>query len=233
MTIYNYADHVDAYPELTVAQRQRLGCEPGGTPLDDDGIIGRRTRSGIYLAPRAEHRLVDNMLRLSLLNAREEGGNNKGRWPAWLMGQQQLLGLTPEDIAQMSEGAIARWSGVQQGPFCAGTVTTAIALSYGPDQPASLSAKVLTQRWSRKPGQVIALADAQPGDLICWNRDGGGHIGVVAGRHDGVLLTVEGNGSRKNGAVGVYGYGLRDGAQRGTQYVILLARRQDLNPPEV
>lgn len=233
MTVYNYDQHVCAYPDLTLAQRQRLGVEPSGRPLNDDGIAGPKTRGGIYIAPRAEHHLVDAYLRLALLNAREEGGNNHGRWPALFMGQKELRGFTPEDIATMTEGAVAFWSKIKQGPFCAGTASTAIRLAYGDGQPQSLGAKQLGRRWAAKPGEVVQPHDAQPGDLVIWHRvaasgnPAAGHIGVCAGRANGIILTLEGNGSRKNGAIGLYGYSLREGAKRGTQQIVMLARRAD------
>lgn len=238
MTIHTYADHVHAYPYLTNPQRQRLGVEPSGKPLNDDGIIGPKTKSGIFLAPSHPHGLCAQMLRLSLLGAREEGRNNQGRWPAYLMGDRALRGMTPEQIAALGETAQARWSGVTQGPFCAGTVSTAVRLAYGDRQPWSLSARSLTRKWAEAPGQQVALATCEAGDLICWRREvegqpAAGHIGVVAGRSpSGLVLVLEGNGSRRGGAVGLYGYSLKGGAQRGTQSVILLARRADLNPQE-
>jgi hypothetical protein len=38
---------------------------------------------------------------------------------------------------------------------------------------------------------------------------------------------MEGNGSRKGGAVGLYGYDMRDGAKRGTGRIVMVARRAD------
>lgn len=236
MTTLTYDDHARTYPYLLTSQRQRLGVEPSGKPLDDDGIIGPRTKAGIYIAPVHAHGLCAQMLRLSLLNAREEGRNNQGRWPAYMMGERALRGLTPEQIAQLGETAQSRWSGVAQGPFCAGAVSTAIRLAYGDKQPQSLSARSLSRQWSHTPGVEVALSACEPGDLIAWRREvpgqpSAGHVGVVAGRSpSGLVLTLEGNGLRKNGAIGLYGYPLREGAKRGTQSVILVARRPDLNP---
>lgn len=234
MTTYTYDNHRNVYPDLTLEQRQRLGVEASGRPLNDDGIEGPKTRAGIYLAPVSEHRLVAAYLRLSLLNAREEGGNNRGRWPAYTMGQKELRGFTPEVIATMDATDVARWSKIKQGPTCAGTASTAIRLAYGEGQPQSLGAKQLGRRWAARPGEVVRLDDAQPGDLVIWHRvaasgnPAAGHIGVCAGRANGMILTLEGNGSRRNGAVGLYGYSLREGAKRGTQQIVMVARRADL-----
>lgn len=232
MNIYTYDQHLEAFPLLTTAQRQRLGVESSGHPLDDDGIAGPKTRAGLFVAPRSVHRLVDAYLRLALLNAREEGGNNRGRWPAYFMDQRQLTHLTPEQIAAMSAEEIRRWSKVRQGPTCAGTASRAILLAYGPGQPSSHGAKQLGERWARKPGEEVDLADVQPGDLVIWHREvegnpRAGHIGVCAARAPGLLLTLEGNGSRRDGAVGLYGYNTKAGAKRGTGAIVMIARRAD------
>jgi hypothetical protein len=96
MTTYTYTEHLAAFVDLDTATRQRLGVEPSGRPLDDDGLIGPKTRGGIFLAPVHGHRLVAQMLRLVLLNAREEGGNNRGRWPAWAMGEAMQIAPVEE-----------------------------------------------------------------------------------------------------------------------------------------
>lgn len=233
MNIYTYDQHLEEFPLLTTAQRQRLGVEPSGHPLDDDGKVGPKTRGGLFVAPRSEHRLVDAYLRLALLNAREEGRNNCGRWPAYFMGQRQLTHLTPEQIADMSAPDVTRWSRVTQGSWCAGGASTVIRLAYGDGQPSSWGARQLVRRWAAHPGRSVALMTAQPGDLIAWKRDvpgqpGAGHVGIVWGRSpSGLLLVLECNGSRKNGAVGLYGYSLRDGAKRGSLEVVQIARRAD------
>lgn len=233
--IYTYEEHVAAYPDLDVATRQRLGVEPSGLPLNDDGKVGPRTRSGLFVAPRAEHDLVDTALSLALLGAREEGGNNRGRWPGYFMGERALRDLTPAQIAALSPEDVARWSRVTQKSWCAGGASTIIRLAYGAGQPSSWGARQLVRRWAAKPGRTIFdVDDAQPGDLIAWKRDvpgqpGAGHVGIVWGRSpSGLLLVVECNGSRKSGAVGLYGYSLRDGAKRGKLEVVQLARRADL-----
>ena len=230
--IYTYDEHLAAFPDLDLSTRQRLGVEPSGHPLDADGKIGPKTRSGLFVAPRSEHRLVDAYLRLALLGAREEGQNNMGRWVAWLMGQKELIGMSPEAVAAMSAEEIARWSRVQQGSWCAGCASSAIRLAYGENQPWSKGAKQLGRRWAAKPGEELDPADAQPGDLVIWHREvkgkpWAGHVGVCAGREPGLLLVLEGNGSRKRGAVALYGYSTRDGAKRGTGRIVMVARRAD------
>ncbi len=232
--IYTYDAHLAAFPDLDTATRQRLGVEPDGTPLNADGKVGPRTRAGLFVAPRAEHKLVDTALSLVLLGAREEGGNNRGRWPGYFMGEKALRDLTPAQIAALSAEDVARWSRVKQGSWCAGGASTVIRLAYGAGQPQSKGARQLVRRWAAKPGRSVRLDDAQAGDLIAWKRDvpnqpGAGHVGIVWGRSpSGLLLVVECNGSRTGGAVGLYGYSLRDGAKRGKLEVVQLARRADL-----
>lgn len=233
MNVYTYDEHVAAFPDLDVATRQRLGVEPSGLPLNDDGKVGPKTRGGLFVAPRAEHKLVDTALSLALLNAREEGKNNSGRWPGYAMGERALTPLTPQQIADMDAADIARWSRVTQKSWCAGGASTIIRLAYGPGQPSSWGARQLVRRWAASPGRSVALNDAQSGDLIAWKRDvpgqpGAGHVGIVWGRSSsGLLLVLECNGSRRNGAVGLYGYSLRDGAKRGSLEVVQVARRAD------
>lgn len=232
MNTCTYDEHRAAYPDLDLATRQRLGVEPDGTPLNDDGIEGRRTRAGIYVAPRHEHKLVDNALRLVLLNAREEGKNNCGRWPAYLMARPADP-RTPEEIAALPPAEVARLARVKQGSWCAGGASTIIRLAYGPGQPSSWGAQQLVRRWAAKPGHEVRLDDAQAGDLVSWQRHvpgqpGAGHVGIVWGRSpSGLLLVLECNGSRKGGAVGLYGYSLKEGAKRGTSQIVMVARRQD------
>lgn len=232
--IYTYEEHVAAYPDLDVATRQRLGVEPSGLPLNDDGKVGPKTRGGLFIAPRAEHKLVDTALSLVLLGAREEGGNNRGRWPGYFMGERALRDLTPQQIATLSSEDVARWSRVKQGSWCAGGASTVIRLAYGAGQPQSKGARQLVRRWAAKPGRAVRLDDAQAGDLIAWKRNvpnqpGAGHVGIVWGcSPSGLLLVLECNGSRRGGAVGLYGYSLRDGAKRGKLEVVQLARRADL-----
>lgn len=225
MSTYDLAAHLALFPELTIAQRQRLGVEPSGAPLHDDGVVGPRTRSGIYLAPRAHHKLVDKAAWAALQGAREEGGNNRGQWPALFYGA----------LDELPELDAARWRTVQQGPWCAAFVSWCIREAYGAGHPQAWGARRLVRRWADAPGRKVSLAETQAGDLIAWRREvpgepAAGHVGIVAARANGLLLVLEGNGSRRHGAVGLYGYSLREGAKRGTskpQDAILFARRAE------
>lgn len=224
-TIYTLDEHIRHYPDLTLAQRQRLGIEPNGKPLDDDGVEGPRTRGGLFIAPGHPHALVQQAIRASLSGAKEEGGNNKGQWPALFYGA----------LDELPEVDAARWRSVEQGPWCAAFVSWCIRQTYGKGQPQAWGARRLTKQWAASPGRAVSLNEALAGDLICWRREApgepaAGHIGIVAGRSSGHLLVMEGNGGRRAGAVGLYGYDLRTGCVRGgskPQGVILVARRAD------
>lgn len=225
-TCHSLADHKRLWPDLTLAQRQRLGVEPSGAPLNDDGIEGPRTRSGIFIAPGHAHGLLQQAVRASLNGAREEGGNNRGVWPALFYGA----------LDELPEIDAARWRSIEQGPWCAAFASWCIREAYGKGQPQAWGARRLVRRWADRPGQEVTLHTAQAGDLIAWRREvpgepAAGHVGIVYGRAGGLLLVMEGNGSRRGGAVGLYGYDLRTGAKRGSkapQDAILFARRPDL-----
>lgn len=216
--------HIEAYPALTPTQRQRLGIEPDGTPLDDDGILGRRSRSGLYLAPDAAHPIVAKCVELALLGARESGGNNCGYWPRLFMTKT----TPPHDPA--ADQAV--WHGKKNGLWCAGFGGWIARQVYGPRAPYSWSARTLAQLWAAG-GERINLDDVQPGDAVCWRREepghpAAGHFAWCVDKTSELLITIEGNGARREGAVGVYGYNLADHARRGKrepQDLIILARR--------
>lgn len=224
MTVYSLEDHQRLWPDLTLAQRQRLGIEPDGTPLDDDAILGRRTRAGIYLEPDAWHPIVAKCVELALLGARESGGNNCGYWPRLFMNK-----LTPPHDPAADQ---AIWHGKKNGLWCAGFGGWVARQVYGPPAPYSWSARQLARLWAAG-GERVELEDVQPGDAICWRREdpengAAGHFGWAAAKTSELLITIEGNGSRRDGAVGVYGYSLADRARRGKrepQDLIIIARR--------
>jgi hypothetical protein len=220
-----YDEYRAAHPKHTIDQMQRLGVEPNGVPLKDEGVVGPKTRSGLFLNPDGQHELVETMIWLSLHNARESGGNNCGYWPAILMGMNNYVATDDQ----------RKWHGVPQGLWCAGTVSWAIWQTYGPGQPKSWGARELGRLWARRPGTVIKdLDDAQPGDVIVWRREAAdgnkaaGHVGVIGDKTDSLLLVMEGNGGRTEGAVGLYGYSLANEAKRGRRNpmeVLMIARR--------
>lgn len=220
---------------LPASTLQRFGVEPSGAPLADDGIVGPRTLRGLFVDPDTlTHPLTREMARLARLGAREEGDNNQGRWPAYLMGDKTLVDLTPEQIAAFAADQVARWRARTQGPWCAGCMSTVIRLAYGGGQPHSHGARELARLWARAPGRALKLGEAEEGDIIAWRREAAdgnpaaGHIGVVVTRTDDLLLVLEGNGGRRGGAVGLYGYTLKDDAARGRakdQEVLTIARR--------
>ena len=222
--IYTLADHKRLWPSLTLAQRQRLGVEPTGRPLDDDGIEGPRTRSGLYIAPDQDHALVMAAFKMALIGAREDGGNNCGYFPHIFMG---FLDYDPS-------ADHAPYRGKRQGLWCAGFASWVIRAVYGERAPRSWGARELTRKWATGGRRIPLVTLAEAGDVICWRREepgepAAGHVGIVVGRTDELLLVVEGNGTRRQGAVGIYGYSLAKRAKRGTeapQDVLMIARRQ-------
>lgn len=220
----------------TVQMMQRFGVEASGAPLKDDGIAGRKTMAGIYISPEdLAHPITIGLAEYAQLGAREEGGNNHGRWPAHFMRDKKIGPMTPRDVAALPAAEIARLAKIEQGPTCAGTIERVLIGVMGAAAPRSLGAREMGRLWASGPGgQVVKLEDAREGDLIVWRRetaDGSktaGHIGGVVGKTQSLILTLEGNGGRDDGAVGLYGYTLADEAARGrakNQEVIMIARR--------
>ena len=112
--------------------------------------------------------------------AREIGGNNKGKWV-----RKYLNDLAPEGSS-----------------WCAAFVSWCFAQSGAP-MPFKYSVgarDILTQfkkkGWVLPPSQGV---EPQPGDLVVWWREKlagwKGHIGLVHHVNDGILYTIEGNKS--------------------------------------
>lgn len=228
LTAYTLGEHVAAFPNLTLKQRQRLGVELNGTPLNDDGVEGPKTRGAIYVSPHQDHRLLKTAFDMALLGAREDGANNSGYFPHIFMAKKAYDADADRDV----------FKSVRQGLWCAGFVSWCLWRAYGPRAPFSWSARTITRMWAHgKSGgkTILDVADALPGDVICWRRevpgeDAAGHVGIVIGLFGSLLLVIEGNGGRAGGAVGVYGYDINDKARRGRkdpQDVLLLARRDE------
>lgn len=226
MSLLTLDAHIAAHPALTLAQRQRLGIEPNGTPLHDDGILGPRTRSGLFLPIQCEadaHPLVYKAVEMALVGARESAaGNNHGYFPHIFMSR------LPYDARADQEAFRDQKSGL----WCAGFGGWVIQQVYGPKAPYSWSARTLARQWLAH-GERVDLKDVQPGDVLCWRREASdgnpaaGHFGFCAERTDELLIAIEGNGTRRGGAVGVYGYSLANQAARGKnpQELLIIARR--------
>lgn len=227
MEVYSYDKHVAAFPHLTTQQRQLLGVEPSGAFLQDDGVAGPRTRSGLFVSPVQSHALLVPGFRALLAGAREDAskGNNDGVWPALFYATLKDEAFTPADKAKFAE--------IEQGAWCAAFVSWCIREAYGAGWPQAWGARRLTRRWAAQPGCEVILANCRAGDLICWRRHvpgepAAGHIGVVIGQHGDLVFVLEGNGTRQLGAVGVYAYSITKQGERGRlkpQKVIMVARR--------
>jgi hypothetical protein len=227
LKVYNYDQHVEAFPHLTSEQRQRLGIHSGTLqPLHDDGKVGPLTLAGLFMAPSSTaSELLNKALWACEQGAQETvGANNAGPWPALFYGALDD-DFTPEDRAKFAQ--------VEQGPWCAAFVSWCIREVMGKGQPQAWGARRLVRRWAVKPGSTVSLAECRAGDLVCWRRHvpgepAAGHVGIVYGRSGDLVFIVEGNGTRAQGAVGVYAYRVSKDGERGIkkpQRVIMVARR--------
>jgi hypothetical protein len=227
--------HRDAYPYLLPSTRQRLAVNPDGTPLDADGRLGPRSQAALYadlMQLLNAHPLVAALTIHALAGAGEEGGGNKGQWPGVALARsadprigRRVRHPDWDPHAPRDRDAALAYSG---GAWCAGEMSLAITQVYGNRVDlTSWGATDLLQRWLRAgAGVEVSAADARAGDLIAWRDvDGsGGHVGCVAGCDRDLLLTLEGNGSRRWGQVGLYGYSAAQGYTRGRQELVRLVR---------
>lgn len=228
LKIYTFDQLVAAFPDLSTAHRQRLGVEAATlAPLNDDGVIGPRTRAGLFVEPYHGNALLSKALWALEQGAREDesAGNNDGVWPALFYGALKDEVFTPHDKI--------KFAAVEQGAWCAAFVSWCIREGRGAGLPQAWGARRLVRRWAEKPGQVVTLGECRAGDLLCWRREvkgepAAGHVGIVYGRSGDLVFVVEGNGTRKLGAVGVYAYRVSTQGERGRdkpQRVIQVARR--------
>lgn len=227
--------HRDAYPYLLPSTRQRLAIRPDGRPLDADGRLGKQSEGALYadlMELLQSHPLIAAMTLHALAGAGEEGGGNKGQWPGVCLarGADPRIGARKrhpdwDPHAPRDRADALAYSG---GSWCAGEMSLAITQVYGDRVDlTSWGATDLTARWLKAgAGVEVSAEDARAGDLIAWrDLDGsGGHVGCVAGRADDLLLTLEGNGARRWGQVGLYGYARAQGYTRGRQALLRLVR---------
>jgi hypothetical protein len=210
--------HVALYP-MWNSERQRLGVDAQGRPLDDDGLIGPLSRGGRYLdRASVEVPSLKVLLDAAIAGARDEGGNDRGMWPTAHM---SLTLVDPQ--------APRNRPGGQQGPHCAGGLSWAMVIAYGAHAPAQLANKT---RWSARDfGDLVAAwgSDArglpvQVGDVLVWQRaGGGGHIAQVAAVDAEHVYCLETNTSRRESATGVIAYKLPH-LERGSQRLHMVAR---------
>jgi hypothetical protein len=227
--------HRAAYPYLLPSTRQRLAVNPDGAPLDADGRLGPRSLAALYadlMQLLQSHPLIAAMTIHALAGAGEEGGGNKGQWPGVALARaadprigRRVRHPAWDPHAPRDRADALTYSG---GAWCAGEMSLAITQVYGDRiDLTSWGAADLLQRWLRAGAAIeVSPEDARPGDLIAWrDLDGsGGHVGCVAGRDRELLLTLEGNGSRRWGQVGLYGYTAAQDYARGRQELLRIVR---------
>lgn len=217
----SYDEHVARYP-LWASARQRLGCDAQGAPLDDDGVVGPRSRAGLYLDTASI--TIPSLLALvamTLAGGRDDGGgNDRGRWPRACMQRSAGRGsVDPQSPRDRLDSEPA------QGQWCAGGLSTALWIAHGQLAPHSWLARELgdlVAAWGSEVSDVRALL---VGDVIVWQRPAGdgGHVAQVAAIHGGRVYCLECNTSRRESAVGLISYALPD-LDRGQQRLHRIAR---------
>jgi len=87
-------------------------------------------------------------------------------------------------------------------PWCQSFVNWCLMAGFGADKADKLlcekyaSASTMEVKDAMvKAGREVPLAKAQPGDIVFRSRNGGGHVGIVKGRKDGLIVSIEGNSS--------------------------------------
>jgi hypothetical protein len=179
-------EYREAAARYTVPVAQRLGVDASGRPLNDDGQPGPLTRGGEFFVIGSDApRHVREAVEYAKQGAREEGGNNRGPWVDFF------------------------WGGRSGGAWCARFVSMCLILA-GALREAISGARRLTDAIPRR----VSLDDVQAGDIISWAipRPGvpyGGHVGIVVWVTPTHAYTIEGNGARRDGAVGLYRYDRR------------------------
>ena len=175
------------YPEISkkiedTAILQRMGFDPRGRPLAEDGIAGKLTKGGRYLDPRViTTPIAREALKDLLAGAQEEGRPNDG---AWVRGYMRNT----------------------RGPWCAGSSSTWLARAHGDGVPYKRGARRLGLAVAKASsvGKIEDPFELEPDDLLILNRDGpdegtdpnddwSGHVGVIAAVDDDWIYTIEGN----------------------------------------
>ena len=112
-----------------------------------------------------------------------EPGSKYGRWAADQLNQAWLRGPSTSVWWCM---IFASWAVYTTGGKLPG------GISFNTD---------FTIGHARSEGRLVAHGDAQPGDLIIYNWDGGGtdHVGILEKVISGGVQTIEGNTSGSNG----------------------------------
>ena len=163
-----------------------------GHGLDSDGYCGPQTQKSL-LQDMFGNEGTPSTLGLQALKVAcgeigngEVGGNNSGEHVA------RYKGIADDGDSD------------DDGAWCASFVsycfrTAASNLDINLPFKISHGAKALYKRIG-KEGSFVELAEAMPGDVVCWDRgrpgSWQGHIGFVEKIESGILHTVEGNVGR-------------------------------------
>lgn len=200
MTIHTTFEALrSAYPSLPIEVLQRFGHEQGLIkPLVADGIIGPKTKSGIYLDPQAVLSAGCTPAKVALdellAGAREIGGPNAGPWV--------------HKYARLSPGATL---GTDRGAWCAffaSWVLDAWAKLHGKSHPKEGGARAVVRDLAHQLDVRRGLfALLRVGDLIAWpsmtRASWAGHVGFVAALDASGVYTIEGNVDLRPGVDGV------------------------------
>lgn len=179
-----------AQPDLPVDVLQRFGHEAVSIrPLVCDGIVGTRTKSGIYLDPQAVRDAGCTPAKVALAEllagAAEVGGPNAGPWVI--------------KYARLSPGATL---GTDRGAWCAFFASWVLdqwARLHGKSFPKEGGARAVVRDLPHQLDVKRSLfAQLQVGDLIAWPSttraaSWAGHVGIVAAKDQAGLYTIEGN----------------------------------------
>jgi cell wall-associated NlpC family hydrolase len=108
-----------------------------------------------------------------------------------------------ESPAGSNRVKFSAWYGLV-GPWCAMFVSWAYAQAGSKLRYAYVPYIVADARAGRNGLQVVSYAQAQPGDLVCYDWDGGvaDHVGLLESKHGSTFYAIEGNTSYGNDSNG-------------------------------
>lgn len=170
MKLSNWARWQLDYLGSTVEEAQAvLGVKP-------DGIIGPKTLRALWLRAKPDTATIVKRARLAIFWPDVTYRLGKGGW-RWLPD-----GPDPEPECDCS-GFVAHVLGLPRDQ--------ADETVGGPSW-VETTALVRDGRGPQRLVRALPLADAQPGDLVCYGDSGGqGHVGIVVERNGARIITVD------------------------------------------